>query len=134
MHRAFPLAALLALLCAAPALAQSNPPARSFIKLTKVDRVDLGPAGDSVGDMVVFSFRVLNRVGGRRIGAGHGYCVRTEVGVANDCLANASLPGGRIVFQWEEHDGQASSRAVVTGGTGRYRGTRVEVRLTSVSG
>src|SRR5438445_1215 len=80
------------------------------------------PAGDSVGDMTVFTFEVLDRVGGRRIGAGHGYCVRTEVGVANDCLANSSLPGGRIILQWEEHDGQQVSHAAITGGTGRYRG------------
>ena len=132
MHRAIPLAAALALLAAVPALAAS-PPSRSFIRFTKIERVDLGPAGDSAGDMVVFTLRVFDRPGGRRIGAGHGYCVRTEVGVANDCQANASLPGGRIVFQWEEHDGQRSSRGVITGGTGRYRGANTEVRLTSVA-
>ena len=132
MPRVIPLAAAVALLAVAPAQAQSVP-SRTFVKLTKVDTVDVGPAGDSVGDMTVFTFEVLDRVGGRRIGAGHGYCVRTEVGVANDCLANSSLPGGRIILQWEEHDGQQVSHAAITGGTGRYRGARGELRLTSLS-
>ena|SRR5436305_1489278 len=132
MHRVIPLAATIALIAAAPAAARSLP-RHSFVKLDKADVVDVGAPGDSVGDTTVFTFTVFDRVGGRRIGAGHGYCVRTEVGVANDCTANSSLPGGRIVMQWEEFDGQRVSRAAITGGTGRYRNTRGELRLTSLS-
>jgi allene oxide cyclase len=132
MNRVIPLAATIALVAAAPAAAQSLP-RHSFVKLEKVDVVDVGAPGDSVGDMTVFTFTVFDRVGGRRIGGGHGYCVRTEVGVANDCTANSSLPGGRIVMQWEEFDGQRVSRAAITGGTGRYRNARGELRLTSLS-
>ena len=136
MHRAVSLIAALALaslLAAAPALGKTRLPSRSFVKLTKVDLVDVGAAGDSVGDMVVFTFQVFDRNGGRRIGAGHGYCVRTEVGIASDCLANTSLPGGRIVLQWEEHDGQRVSRAAIIGGTGGYLSVSGQMRLTSLS-
>jgi hypothetical protein len=136
MHRAVSLIAALALgslLAAAPALGKTRLPSRSFVKLTKVELVDVGAPGDSVGDMLVFTFQVFNRNGGSRIGAGHGYCVRTEAGVASDCLSNASLPGGRIILQWEEHDGQRVSRATITGGTGRYLGATGQMRLTSLS-
>ena len=125
--------ALLALLAAATALGKTRLPSRTFVKLTKVDPVDVGATGDSVGDMTVFTFQVFTRNGGTRIGAGHGYCVRTEVGVASDCLSNSSLPGGRIILQWEEHDGQRVSRATITGGTGRYLGATGQLRLTSLS-
>jgi hypothetical protein len=100
MHRAVPLTAALAALAGLPASAQAALPSHSFIELSKVDVVDVGPAGDSLGDMQVFTFTVRDRAGGRRTGAGHGYCVRTEVGVARDCQANWSLPGGRIMLQW----------------------------------
>jgi hypothetical protein len=135
MQRAVSLTAvaLTALLVVAPALAQSSLPSRSEFRFTSLERIDAAPAGDSAGDMTVFAFRVFDRNSGRRIGAGHGYCVRTEVAVARDCLANSSLPGGRVVLQWEEHDGQQVARAVITGGTGRYRGARGEVRLAATT-
>ena len=66
MHRAVSLIAALALaslLAAAPALGKTRLPSRSFVKLTKVDLVDVGAAGDSVGDMVVFTFQVFDRNG-----------------------------------------------------------------------
>jgi hypothetical protein len=136
MHRAVSLiaaTAVLALLAAAPALAKGALPTRTFVKITHTDIVDVGATGDSLGDMNVFAFRVFDRAGGRRIGGGHGYCVRTEVGVANDCVANSSLPGGRIILQWEEFDLQRVAHAAITGGTGRYRNMRGEMRLTTLS-
>jgi allene oxide cyclase len=131
MLRAVSLTAALAGLAALPAGAQAAPPSHSFIELTKVDAVDVGPAGDSLGDMQVFTFTVRDRAGGRRTGGGHGYGVRVEVGVARDCLANWSLPGGRIVLQWESHDGERAARAAIVGGTGRYRHQTGDVKLTS---
>jgi allene oxide cyclase len=131
MLRAVSLTAALAGLAAVPAGAQAALPSHSFIELTKVDSVDVGPAGDSLGDMQVFTFTVRGRAGGRRTGSGHGYCVRVEVGVARDCQASWSLPGGRIMLQWEAHDGQRVTRAAIVGGTGRYRHQTGEVRLTS---
>src|SRR3954447_17881405 len=104
MLRAVSLTAALAALAALPAGAQAARPSHSFIELTKVDTVDVGPAGDSLGDMQIFTFTVRDRAGGRRTGGGHGSGGRGEVGAARDCLATWSLPGGRIVLQWESHD------------------------------
>ena len=135
MKRAISLAVAVALaaVLAVPASAKTRLPARSFIVLTAVDSVDNGAAGDSAGDMTIFKFTVFNRRGGRRTGAGHGYCVRTQAGAASDCTANTSLPGGRIVIAWEEHDGQRVSRAAIVGGTGRYKDISGDMRLTSLS-
>src|SRR3954469_21324863 len=118
MHRARSLslaAAVAALLVAAvPASAKTT---RMFVQCTHVDTVDSGPAGDSAGDMTIFAFRVhAGTKTGRRIGAGHGYCVRTEVGRASTCTANTSMPGGRMIFAWEQHDGESATRASIIGG------------------
>jgi|1185.fasta_scaffold68008_2 hypothetical protein len=133
MHRALSLslAAVAALLvAAAPASAKTM---RMFVQFTHVDAVDVGPAGDSPGDMVITTFRVHDRTRtGRRIGAGHAVCVRTEVGRASTCTANSSLPGGRMVFAWEEHDGEIAIRAAIIGGTGAYKSARGDIRFTAV--
>src|SRR4051812_33480457 len=100
----------------ASAGAQTKLPSRTFIQTTSADAVDVGTAGDSLGDMTIFTFGIYARRGGTRLGKGHGYCVRTEVGVANTCQANWSLPGGRIMIQWEQHDGERAARAAITGG------------------
>jgi hypothetical protein len=135
MHRALSLslAALTALLLAAvPASARTM---RMFIDFTQVDDIDLGAPGASTGDMTIFAFRVHDRTrSGKRIGAGHGYCVRTEVNRASTCTANTSLPGGRMVFAWESHDGQDVSRAAIIGGTGAYKSARGDIRFTTVTG
>ena len=118
---------------AASAAAKGRLPAHSLFKVKSVDKVDVGPEGDSLGDMTILAFSVFDRRGGRRIGAGHGYCVRTEVGVARTCTANSSLPGGRIVLQWEAHDGDRAFRAAIIGGTGRYVGQTGELTFRVVS-
>src|SRR4051812_24159862 len=133
MHRALSLslAAAAALLVAvSPASAKTR---RMFVQFTHVDTVDVGPAGDSPGDMTIVAFRVHDRAAtGRRIGAGHAVCVRTEVGRASTCTANTSMPGGRMIFSWEEHDGENTTRASIIGGTGRYKSARGDIRFTTV--
>ena len=83
--------------------------------------------------MTILRFSVFQARSGRRIGAGHGYCVRTDVGRASTCTANSSLPGGRIVLQWEAHDGDRAFRAAIIGGTGRYVGQTGELTFRVVS-
>jgi len=137
MQRTVSLAATLVAaftLFAASAPAKGRLPGHLLIKAKSVDRVDVGPEGDSLGDMTILAFSVFDRRGGRRIGSGHGYCVRTEVGVARTCTANSSLPGGRIVLQWEQHDGETAFRAAIIGGTGRYVGQTGELRFRTRSG
>src|SRR4051794_26772539 len=120
-----------AALAAPPALAKGTP-ARFFLQSTGSELVDTGAAGDSVGDMTILSFRALERRGGRQVGTGHGYCVRTEVGVARTCMLNTSLSGGRLVLQWEERDDTRITRAAIVGGTRRHKTMRGDLRLTTV--
>ena len=125
------LVAAFALLAASAAA--KGLPGHLLIKAKSVDRVDVGPEGDSLGDMTILRFSVFQARSGRRIGAGHGYCVRTDVGRASTCTANSSLPGGRIVLQWEAHDGDRAFRAAIIGGTGGYLSVSGQMRLTSLS-
>ena len=133
MHRALSLmlvAVAALLVAAAPAPAKST---RFFYEFTRFQPVDLGPAGDSVGDMTVFAVRVHDRrSGGRLLGTGHGYCVRTEAGVAKTCTANTGLPGGRMFMAWEQRDGERAAHAAIVGGTGRYKAAHGDLRLTFV--
>lgn len=134
MHRALSLAlaaGAAVLVAAVPASAKTT---RMFFAFTNVTQVDADPAGDSNGDMTTFAFRVHDSTrSGRRIGAGHGYCVRTEAGRASTCTANTSLPGGRMIFAWEQHDGEVAVRAAIIGGTGAYKSARGDIRFTAVA-
>jgi hypothetical protein len=126
---ALALAAMAALLvAAAPAPAKTT---RHFFEFTRFQPVDVGPAGDSVGDMTVFAVGVYDRrTGGKQLGTGHGYCVRTEAGVASTCTANTGLGGGRMVLAWEQRDGERTAVAAIIGGTGRYKAARGDLVLT----
>src|SRR3954447_14336053 len=93
MKRAVLLAAALAAVFAPAALAKAKLPTHTFVVITQADSIDTGAPGDSAGDMSTFAFQVFDRRGGKRLGSGHGYCVRTEVGRANTCTSNTSLPG-----------------------------------------
>ncbi|TML98572.1 MAG: hypothetical protein E6G10_22460 [Actinobacteria bacterium] len=97
------------------------------------DQVTISNFVYTPGDMTILRFSVFQARSGRRIGAGHGYCVRTDVGRASTCTANSSLPGGRIVLQWEAHDGDRAFRAAIIGGTGRYVGQTGELTFRVVS-
>lgn len=133
MHRAFSLAlaAVAALLvAAAPASAKTT---KWFIDPTHTDRVDVGLVGDSVGDMLITTFVVHDRSkGGKSLGAGHSVCIRAEAGRASLCTANSSFPGGRMIFSWEEHDGESAFVAAIIGGTGTYKSARGDIRFRNV--
>src|SRR6202047_209450 len=48
--------------------------------------VDLGPKGDSVGDMLVFANGVFDSANKTQVGTDQGYCVRTIVGKSWECF------------------------------------------------
>ena len=80
---------------------------------------DLGAKGDSVGDVLTFANEVYDQ--GDKILFGHdnGWCVRTVVGQAWECIWTLSLDGGQITVEGPYYDTKDSELAV-TGGTGDY--------------
>src|ERR1700688_4620811 len=58
--------------------------------------VDLGPKGDSVGDMLVFANGVFDAANKTQVGSDQGYCVRTIVGKSWECSWTLTLNDGRL--------------------------------------
>lgn len=81
-------------------------------------RVDLGEAGDSVGDLVVFDQPLLD-AHGTRIGTNSGVCIRTRVAHSYQCQWTLTLPDGSIQVAGRETD-QGTSAISIVGGTGVY--------------
>lgn len=89
--------------------------------------VDLGPRGDSIGDTLAFANAVYDAKG-TKIGSAQGSCVRTKVASAWECSWTTTLKGGSIVVQGPFY-GAADSTLAITGGTGKWRQARGEMRL-----
>jgi len=93
--------------------------------------VDLGGAGFSVGDLLVFQDTLLDQKGAT-VGTQGGTCTITAVlpdGFQTHCVGTASLPDGRISFQGLTSNAPAKPLAV-TGGTGTYQAATGDLTLT----
>jgi allene oxide cyclase len=77
--------------------------------------VDLGPKGDSIGDMLVFANGVFDAANKTQVGSDQGYCVRTVVGKSWECFWTLTLKGDSLF--------------TVTGGTGKYAGAKGSMKL-----
>jgi hypothetical protein len=108
-----------------------------FTVTTQLNFVDLGDAGFSLGDELVFTDDVLTRRHGRRIGRDGGVCTVVRVTDAStrsgmlQCQLTFSLPGGQITVQGlrQTTGGQVPhtvERRPLTGGSGRYLGAHGE--------
>jgi hypothetical protein len=125
------LAAIGALaLAPAPAAAKSHDrtitiKARS--QLDQVQPVDNAPAGDSAGDVLVFTERLFD-LHGKRIGSDAASCVRL-FDATSLCTGTYTLPGGRVMVQLLQPGPTGTYEQAITGGTGRFAGARGTVRV-----
>ena len=102
------------------------------IAITHVDIVDIGPAGDSVGDLTVFTLEASRK--GTKISTGHGYCVRTEVGRTALCHAISVDPAhGALLVEWADVDNVLTSELSVGGGTRSSRHVRGDGKIVQNS-
>jgi hypothetical protein len=90
--------------------------------------VDIGPKGDSRGDILAFANPVFDAANRRRIGSDNGQCIRTVAGQAYECAWTTFLPEGQITVAGPFFDTRDSNMAI-TGGTGQYRTAHGEMRL-----
>ena len=81
----------------------------------------IGPASekDSVGDVLGFANDVYDENNEEKMGTDNGFCVRTAVGEAFECVWTVSLDGGQITVEGPFLDTGGSTLAI-TGGTGDY--------------
>ena len=90
--------------------------------------VDLGPKGDSVGDMLVFANGIFDSANKTQVGTDQGYCVRTIVGKSWECFWTLTLKAGQITVEGPFTD-TGDSTFAVTGGTGKYAGAKGSMKL-----
>ena len=86
--------------------------------------VDIGPSGDSRGDLLAFANPVFDGANSKRVGRDQGSCVRTVVGKAWPTF----LPKGSLVIEGPFYDTRDSVVAI-TGGTGAYSRARGVMHL-----
>ena len=93
--------------------------------LTLVERAasdtvtDLGAKGDSAGDILTFANEIYDKDNANKVGSDNGWCARTVVGKAWECIWTATLAEGQITVEGPFYD-TADSALAVTGGTGEY--------------
>ena len=93
--------------------------------LTLVERAtsdtvtDLGAQGDSAGDILTFANEVFDKDNANKVGSDNGWCARTVVGKAWECIWTLTLAEGQITVEGPFYD-TADSVLAVTGGTGKY--------------
>lgn len=89
---------------------------------------DLGPAGDSAGDLLTFANEIYDGANIHKVGTDQGYCVRTEVGKSWECNYTTFLADGQITVEGPFFDAGDSTFAI-TGGTRAYRNARGSLEL-----
>lgn len=106
--------------------------AKSTLKLVEraaTDAVtDVGPQGDSAGDLLTFANEVYDQANTKKVGADNGWCIRTVVGKTWECFWTLSLADGQITVEGPFLDAGDSVLAI-TGGTGAYVGARGDMNL-----
>jgi allene oxide cyclase len=90
-------------------------------KVASEKTVDIGPKGDSMGDVLVFANPIFDAAGSLKIGSDEGHCLRTVVGKTWDCTWTLILKDGQIMATGPILDNADSSMAII-GGTGKYAG------------
>jgi Allene oxide cyclase barrel like domain len=90
--------------------------------------VDLGTAGASLGDQVVFTARF--DVDGQRIGFDGGVCTLVQLPQVYQCVATNSLPKGQLTAQGlVDFNASGPANFAITGGTQRYQTARGSVEV-----
>lgn len=89
-------------------------------RIHKANVIDLGPPGDSVGDILSFDQPLLDKQG-MQIGINSGICIRSRVGHSFQCQWTLTFANGSIQVAGRELDNGISEIAIV-GGTGQYNG------------
>src|SRR5882724_4508442 len=109
-----------ALASACPIGAASADQTLTLVERAASDTVtDLGAKGDSAGDILTFANEIYDKDNANKVGSDNGWCARTVVGKAWECIWTTTLAEGQITVEGPFYD-TADSVLAVTGGTGEY--------------
>jgi hypothetical protein len=137
MKRSPILLAALGALALSPAAAAAKSHERTITvkarsQIDQVQLVDNAPAGDSAGDVLVFTEKLFDSHG-KPIGSDAATCVRL-FDQTSLCTGTYQLPGGRIMVQLLQPGPTGTYDQAITGGTGRFAGARGTVTVAQQSG
>jgi hypothetical protein len=135
---------VLGLLMPGWAAAASNAKGKRVLRIVATELqsefLDLGTAGPSLGDELVFSERLSRR--GRSVGVSGVVCTATQVEPPYDslmfhCVGTLKLKRGQITLQGlievQGEDDPGPFTVAITGGTGRYLGAGGKAVVRDVS-
>ena len=91
---------------------------------------DTGASGDSAGDILTFANEVFDADDKDKIGTDQGFCFRTVVGKAWECVWTLSLDKGQLTVEGPFHD-SGDSLFAITGGTGEFTGAQGDMLLSA---
>jgi allene oxide cyclase len=128
------LAVIGAFAIAIPAVAasQSGAGGRAFTVVERAETdavIDLGAAGDSIGDLLAFGNPIFDRTNTNEVGRDEGQCIRTNPGLSWECSWTTILANGAITVQGPFTDDGKDSQLAITGGSGAYRNARGQMTL-----
>ena len=89
--------------------------------------VDNAPAGNSAGDVLIFTEKLFNSRG-KQIGSDAATCVRL-FDATSLCTGLYRLPRGQLMVQLLQPGPTGTYDQAIVGGTGRYAGARGTVRV-----
>jgi hypothetical protein len=93
--------------------------------------VDLGEAGDTLGDLLAFGNDLYDAGDAEVVGRDEGTCFRTNPGMAWECTWTNILADGSITVQGPFLDSLEDTELAITGGTGAYAGATGTMTLHS---
>jgi allene oxide cyclase len=111
-----------------PAATPSGLTVLRFVEHSETDQVvDLGPTGDSFGDLNVFANPVFDETDTTQVGINSGSCVRIVVN-RWECTWTLILDNGQLTVQGPLND-DADSLLAVVGGTGDFLGASGQLTM-----
>lgn len=122
MKHALPLIAA-SVLAATPLAAGAAETLHLVERASNEHVIDTPPAGDSLGDQLVFVNPMFDAANQKEVGTGNGSCVRTMVGKTWYCNWMIHLAHGQLAVTGTYPD-EGDAEFAVVGGTGRYSGAR----------
>jgi allene oxide cyclase len=95
--------------------------------------VDIGPTGDSSGDLLTFANDLFDETNVDKVGHDQGDCIRINVTDGSwECRWINFLKGGAITVEGPFFDSQ-DSVLVITGGRGKYKSARGSMELKGLT-
>jgi hypothetical protein len=93
--------------------------------------IDVGEAGDTIGDMLAFGNDLYDAEDATVVGRDQGQCFRSNPGMSWECVWTNILDDGSITVQGPFYDDLRDVELAVTGGTGAYAGAGGTMTLHS---